>query len=322
MNSDSNILSFNSHVKTEVPSDKTPLAKFGLGSLENELPIYASSPVHFKLGDDAYIFTKCADRKVIYNTRNDQVINVVKKNYNIDYQPADGVNIIETMLAGSGLDCTDMTRTYEQSHEGARYAVMYTLPAHTIDLGNGDVSALQLAHRNSGDGSWCFTLEAGAIRMICMNRQVSMDYFSLFKTKHTPSMSPEYGARKIAGVLQGFEAEKERWTAWKNQSITNMEAFKIFAAAAKFKIDTQLSLHELLVSTSYRKSKAMQFMWNRYTTEEVVALGSNEWAAYNAMTGWATHAPASTEPSKKNIVSTKVDRANSVRSACTLLKAA
>jgi len=284
--------------------------------------VYASSPVHFQLGDDSELFTECTDRKVIYNTRNDQVINVVKSNYNIDYQPIDGVNIVEKMLVNSELDLTDMSRQFEQSHEGGRYAVTYTLPAHEIDLGNGDVSVLQLAHRNSGDGSWCFTLEAGAIRMICMNRQVSIDYFSLFKTKHTPSMAPKEGAAKIAAVLQGFEAEKERWVAWKNQSITNMEAFKIFAAAAKFKIDTQLSLHELLVSTSYRKSKAMQYMWKRYTTEEVVALGSNEWAAYNAMTGWATHCGASTKPSAKNLVSTKVDRANSVRSACTLLKAA
>jgi hypothetical protein len=319
MNSNiSNIVNFTAPRTTE----KSTLERFGLGSLRNELPVYASSPVHFKLGDDAEILTKCSDRKVIYNTRNDQVINVVKSSYNIDYQPIDGVDIIEKMFVGSGLDCTGMTRTYEQSHEGARYAVIYTLPAHTIDLGNGDVSELTLTHRNSGDGSWCFTLEVGWNRIVCMNRQVSIDYFSLFKTKHTPNMSPEYGARKIAAVLQGFEAEKERWVAWKNQSITNMEAFKIFAAAAKFKIDTQLSLHELLVSTSYRKSKAMQYMWNRYTTEEVVALGSNEWAAYNAMTGWATHCGASTAPSKKNLVSTKVDRANSVRSACTLLKAA
>jgi len=318
----SNILSFTSPRNTKVTSNKAPLEKFGLGSLENELPIYASSPVHFKLGDGAETLTECSDRKVIYNTRNDQVINVVKSNYNINYQPIDGCVIAEAMLAHSPLDKTGMTRNFEQSHEGGRYAVTYTLPAHKIDLGNGDVSFLQLAHRNSGDGSWCFTLEAGAIRMICMNKQVSMDYFSLFKTKHTPNMSPEHGARKLAGVLEGFEAEKERWSAWKNQSITNMEAFKIFAAAAKFHIDPQLSLYELLDSTSYRKSKAMQFMWKRYTTEEVKALGSNEWAAYNAMTGWATHAPASTQPSEKNLVSTKVDRANNVSSACTLLKAA
>ena len=318
----SNIVNFTSPRQLR----RSPLERFGLGSLRNELPVYASSPVHFQLGDESELFTECADRKVIYNARNDQVINVVKSNYNIDYQPSDGCNIIETMLArchdSTALDLTGVSRQFEQSHEGGRYAVTYTLPAHEIDLGNGDVSVLQLAHRNSGDGSWCFTLEAGAIRMICMNKQVSIDYFSLFKTKHTPSMSPQNGADKIAAVLQGFEAEKERWTAWKNQSITNMEAFTIFAAAAKFKIDTQLSLHELLASTSYRKSKAMKYMWNRYTTEEVKALGSNEWAAYNAMTGWATHCGASTKPSTKNLVSTKVDRANSVRSACTLLKAA
>ena len=317
----SNIVKFTSPRTTE----QSPLERFGLGSLRNELPVYASSPVHFKLGDES-LFTECTDRKVIYNTRNDQVINVVKSNYNISCQPFKGVTIVEDMLAGchasSVLNLTGVTRQFEQSHEGGRYAVTYTLPAHEIDLGDGDVSVLQLAHRNSGDGSWCFTLEAGAIRMICMNKQVSMDYLSLFKTKHTPNMSPEDGARKIAAVLQGFEAEKERWTAWKKQFITHMEAFKIFAAAAKFTIDTQLSLYELLASTSYRKSKAMQFMWNRFTTEEVKALGANEWAAYNTMTGWATHCGASTKPSTKNLVSTKVDRANNVRSALTLLKAA
>ena len=301
-----------------------------LGSLENQLPIYSKTPLLYQLDNDlGTLYTqpitsvlKAPGRHVIINTRNNKVINVVKDKFNLKFQPIDGVNIIENMLINSGLDLTGMTREYSEAYDGGRYAVTYTLPAHQIDLGNGDVSALQLAHRNAGDGSWPFTLEACAVRMICMNKQVALDYFSLFKTKHTPNMSPQHGARKIAAVLKGFERERERWTAWKQEAISDMAAFRIFAKAAKFEVDDQMSLHEILSSKSYSMSKAMKYMWQRYIKNEKRDLGSNEWAAYNAMTHWATHAPASTKTTAKNIVSIKVDRGIQVRSACQLLKAA
>ena len=292
-----------------------------LGSLENQLPIYSKTPLLYQLDNDLDPL-KAPGRHVIINTRNDQVINVVKDKFNLDYQPLHGVNIIENMLVESGLDLTGMTREYSEAYDGGRYVVTYTLPAHEIDLGNGDVSVLRLVHRNSFDGSWCFTLEVGFIRIVCTNEQVSIDYFTLFKTKHTPRMSPEHGARKIAAVLNGFEKERERWTAWKQESISDMAAFRIFAKAAKFEIDEQMSLHEILSSKNYSMSRAMKYMWNQYQSHEKRDLGSNEWAAYNAMTHWATHAPASTKNTEKNIVSIKVDRGIQVRSACQLLKAA
>lgn len=291
-----------------------------LGDLSSELPVYAKTPVLYKTDEHDYV--KAPNRHVILNIRNNQVINVVKNKFNLDYQPIDGVNIIENMLVESGLDLTGMTRKYSEAYDGGRYVVTYTLPAHEIDLGNGDVSILQLCHRNSGDGSWCFTLEVGYLRMVCTNGQVSIDQFTVFKTKHTPRMSPEHGASKIAAVLNGFEKERERWTAWKQQSITDMEAFRIFAKAAKFQIDDQMSLHEILASKNYSMSRAMKYMWNQYQNNEKRDLGSNEWAAYNAMTHWATHAPASTKNTEKNIVSLRVDRGEQVRNACKLLKVA
>lgn len=291
-----------------------------LGDLSSELPVYAKTPVLYKTDEHDYL--KAPGRHLILNTRNNQVVNVVKDKFSLDYQPKDGVNIIENMLINSGLDLTDISREYSEAYDGGRYVVNYTLPAHEIDLGGGDVSALRLCHRNSFDGSWCFTLEVGYLRMVCTNGQVSIDHFTLFKTKHTPRMSPEHGARKIAAVLNGFEKERERWTAWKQQSITDMEAFRIFAKAAKFQIDDQMSLHEILSSKNYSMSRAMKYMWNQYQNNEKRDLGSNEWAAYNAMTHWATHAPASTKNTEKNIVSLRVDRGEQVRNACKLLKVA
>ena len=291
-----------------------------LGDLSSKLPVYSKTPVLYKTEEHDYV--KAPGRHLILNTRNNQVINVVKDKFNLDYQPIHGVNIIEKMLIDSGLDLTDISREYSEAYDGGRYVVNYTLPAHEIDLGGGDVSALRLCHRNSFDGSWCFTLEVGYLRMVCTNGQVSIDHFTLFKTKHTPKMSPDHGARKIAAVLNGFEKERERWTAWKKQSITDMEAFRIFAKAAKFQVDDQMSLYELLSSKNYKLSKAMNYMWSRYTKHEQKVLGSNEWAAYNAMTHWATHAPASTKNTAKNIVSIQVDRGEQVRNACKLLKVA
>jgi hypothetical protein len=103
-----------------------------------------------------------------------------------------------------------------------------------------------------------------------------------------------------------------------------MEAFKIFAKASKFKVDPSMSLQEIFSSKTWLngRTKDIKFLWNQYINKEVPALGSNEWAVYNAMTHWSTHAEGNTKSSIKNIASTRIDRRDSIRKACTLLKAA
>ena len=63
------------------------------------------------------------------------------------------------------------------------------------------------------------------------------------------------------------------------------------------------------------------YMWNQYGSEQKL-LGSNEWAVFNAMTHWATHANAAKKTAQGNIASIKVRRNERVRSAARLQLAA
>jgi len=63
-------------------------------------------------------------------------------------------------------------------------------------------------------------------------------------------------------------------------------------------------------------------MWNQYTVTEQRHLGSNEWAVFNAMTHWATHAKAVKKTAQGNISAIKVRRNERVRGAAKLRLAA
>ena len=299
-----------------------------LGSLPDTVPEYGESPVLYETS--SYLSAtvpelECSDTKrVIYNKQNDKLINVVGSKYRLEYQPKECINIVEEMLVNSGLDLTGITRRYDQSHDGGRYLTCYSLPAHAFDIGNGDENIPELIHRNSGDGSWPFTIEAAVNRGVCANGQVLLDPWATYTAKHTRSLNPVHGATKIAKCISTLDREKERWAAWKKHCISDMDAFKIFAKAAKFKVDPTMSLQEIFSSKTWLngRTKDIKFLWTQYVNKEVPALGANEWAVYNAMTHWSTHAEGNTKSSIKNIASTRIDRRDSIRKACTLLKAA
>ena len=293
-----------------------------LDSLDGVLPHFAESELHFDISNNQI---KTDDKKrVIYNTKNNELVNVVGSKFKLGHQPIECISTVENMLLNSGLDLTGINRRFDTSHDGGRYLAQYDLPAHTFDTGNGDEAMLQILHRNSYDGSWPFTIESCAIRMACLNGQVMLDPLCIYTSKHTKSLNPDRGSRMVASAISTYEREKERWANWKGQSVSNFEAFKILAKAAKFDVDPLMSLNEILASKKYQdgKTKDIKFLWNQYISKEAPVLGCNHWAVYNAMTHWSTHADGNTENSKKNIASTRIDRRDNVRKACTLLQAA
>jgi hypothetical protein len=53
--------------------------------------------------------------------------------------------------------------------------------------------------------------------------------------------------------------------------------------------------------------------WNEYSDK----MGYNQWAVYNTLTDWSTHAPASSKRSVPNIASVRQKRSDVVRKVCT-----
>lgn len=289
-----------------------------------DLPTILSSPVEYMDHNDNV--HQDPDRRVIYTDKSSKIINVVKKGFTYDNnQPSDIVRLSEATLLQSGVSLKDMTRSAQIAPDGSKMILQYTLPEFTIDLGQGDETQFQILFYNSYDGSWCFTVRAGAIRMACLNGQVSVDDISMFKSKHTPSINPDHARRKMVLAIQQFHAEGQRWARWKDQSVTNREALLIFADAAGCKFvheNADMTLMELFQNKQVYSNRAMMYMWNQYTNQEQPKLGSNEWAVYNAMTHWSTHAPAARKTDENNVLGTLVRRQDKVRNAVALRLAA
>ena len=276
----------------------------------------AAAPVEFT--------TKGVDRsvrmddthRVLYRTDTNQVLNVVGSRYRMA-QYTDAWKAAERILINSGLDLTGLERRMAESHEGARAYAVYTLPSYTVDLGAGDESVLQVSAYSSFDGTWCFSLEVGAVRMLCLNTQVAIDGFSLYKSKHTPSLDIGHAVRKIGTVLDTYNKEAERWGRWRARETHDRLAFSTFAEAAKCKFVASRSIStpvsELLEDPEVYRNRALMYMWNQYTTDERKHLGRNEWAGYNTLTHWATHAPAGKKTASANIEAIKVRRRERVR---------
>lgn len=284
------------------------------------LPTIMSSPVKFMDHNDN--IHQDPDRKVIYTDQSSKVINVVKKGYTFENnQPSDILRLSEAILLQSGVSLKGLKRTVQMAPDGSKMIITYTLPEFLIDLGNGDITQFQIICRNSYDGTWCFVLEAGAIRLACLNGQVSVDDISMFKAKHTPSINPDHARRKMVLAIQQFHAEGERWARWKEQSVTNREALRTFADAAGCKFvheNNDMTLMELFQHKNVYSNRSLMYMWNQYTNHEQPKLGSNEWAVYNALTHWSTHAPAGRKTDENNVLGTLVRRQDKVRNAVAL----
>ena len=251
-------------------------------------------------------------------------MNVVRNRYKMA-QYGDAWKAAERILANSDLNLQGIKRRMEESHGGGRAFAVYTLPEHTVDLGKGHEVQLQIIAYSSFDGSWCFVLEVGGVSLICANRQVAIDGFSLYKSKHTPSLNIAHGVGKISEALTVYEQEAERWKRWKDQTISNRAAFNVFADAANCKFpksQPNMTVHGLLEEPEVYRNKGLLYMWNQYTGTEQKLLGSNEWAVFNAMTHWATHAKAAKKTAQGNIASIKVRRNEQVRTAAKLRLAA
>ena len=282
-----------------------------------QLPVITSCPVQF-VGNSGNIITD-PNRRIIKTTTSDAVINVVKQNFTYENnQPQDILSMSESLLLQSGVSLNNISRDLQFAPDGSKMFIQYTLPDHTIDLGRGDETQFQILFYNSYDGSWSFTVRAGAIRMKCLNGQVHTNDICMFKAKHTPSINPDHARRKMVEAIQHFKEEGERWSRWKDQSVTNRQAFETFAAAAGCKIvaaSPELSMLELLSDKRVFTNRSLMYMWNQYTTNEQKVLGSNEWAVYNALTHWSTHAPAGRKTNVNNELATTVRRQEAVRGA-------
>ena len=258
------------------------------------------------------------NKKVLVRDDNNESVGIVGQSYEVAQHP-DAFRTVERIISNSDLDTTGVTRDIQVSHDGARAYAVYTLPAHSVGQGKEE-TALQISTRNSFDGSWCFHVEVGAVRMICLNGQVFLDSFAMFKARHTAGLNMDHAARKLSRAIDVYQHESERWLKWQNTSVTDNQAFKTFADVAGCKFVTPVkamtsTVESLLLEPEVYRNRTLMNLWTQYTNDERKALGSTAWAIYNTMTHWATHASATKSTAQKNIAAIQVARQDKVRQA-------
>jgi len=289
-----------------------------LGDYEGANFTVESRPVFFKSDENDHVSWHkdkvIKNKRALVRTDTDESLTVVSDSYQVAQHP-DAFRTVERIIAGSDLDLTDIKRTIETSHNGARAYARYSFPAHEIEIDTGNVAVLEIAARNSFDGSCCLHIDIGAIYMWCLNGQVFIDDFAMYKSKHTKGLNMAHAARKLSKSLEVYENEVERWKEWKHTDVADYEAFKIFrdASNCKYKRSEFVNVTTLLEQPEVIRNKTLVKLWNHYVTEERKSLGSNLWAVYNTLTHWATHAPAGKKTAQHNISAIKVRRQDKVR---------
>ena len=159
------------------------------------------------------------NKKTLVRSDNNESIAVVSDGYEVAQHP-DAFRTVENIITNSNLDLTNVKRNIETSHNGARAYARYTFPAHEIETSRGDSSTLEIVARNSFDGSWCFHIDIGAVRGLCLNGQVFIEDFAMYKSKHTKGLNMSHASRKLSKSLEVYEKEVERWKEWKNIQLT------------------------------------------------------------------------------------------------------
>ena len=253
---------------------------------------------------------------------NSEPISIVSKSYNFEgAQYSDLYKQLIGICKASGINSNGVQVASQMSPNGSRGIIKMTFPEYEIDLGHGDTSQFQLLARSSFDGSWPAVFQAGAIRMACLNGQIFADNVCLYKARHTKNLSLDHARRKMVEAIKTFEVEAERWHNWKETTVSDRKALGIFADAAGCSIVAEsrdVPLGDLLAKI---KNKSLKYMWNQYIVNEKQVLGDNEWAVYNALTHWSTHAPVGTKTDSNSVLSIKTRQQESVRSTLGLLAA-
>jgi len=223
---------------------------------------------------------------------------------------------LQNKATGDVLDVAPVGRTYRlEPHDQ-----LFARQAHLLELSDlplGDVSVVDRlyegglrAHRtihfndlqttigdssdlvrcrmdifNSVDKSWCFQIFSGAYRDLCRNTLVFGGEKSYHqKAKHTKNLSVEAMITKAGCSLDMWTSQRDQMRAWQGSRLSDEQFANILkesicaktGRAVKAGIDT---------GVNERLMNALLYLFDKEKPE----LGGTMWAAYNALTHWATH---------------------------------
>jgi hypothetical protein len=254
-----------------------------------------------------------SSKSVIYRTDTGTELGVHGHGYK-PVAPKKMIDVTRNIIERSGLSVDGIQEIIRTSHDGSRTFVQYKLPAHTYNTPDGDTASLGLLAVSSFDGTWPFMISAAAIQQACTNLQVFVGgEVAVFRAKHTRNLDIEVGSRVITKALDVFENQRELWSEWSGQSMTDSMAFQEIVQALKVDSAQKIinsrppSSAEAIMGEMPRTNPSLEYIyaaWHKYKCR----LGANRWAFYNAMTDWSTHATPQRQDAIVNIAATQNTR--------------
>jgi len=248
-----------------------------------------------------------------------QELGVHGQNYK-PIAPKDMIDTVRTIIMRSDLNTDGIRENIQTSHCGSRTFVSYDLPGHTYETPDGDSASLKLLGLTSFDGTWPFMLSVSARQFACTNTQVFISGgVAIFKAKHTKNLDIDHGARTIVKCLDVFNQERELWADMYRTSVTEKQAILTIAQAAGCRKWAEVAMADSGVSWSAvfdampKFNSAFTYMAEKWPGYKHRLGGSNQWALYNTLTDWSSHAPASRKSNQINIANVQRERQETVR---------
>ena len=255
------------------------------------------------------------------DTPNPVILGVHGSNYKA-VAPRELVQTQREIIMRSDLNTDGIEEKIQTSHQGAATFVNYTLPEHNYVTPDGDSACLTLLGVTSLNSSFAFLMSAGARQWACMNGQVFVQgAAALFKARHTKNLNIQAASRAITKSLEVFTQEQDLWAEMYRTQVTRKQVMFILAEAAGCLDLVRATVNESGASWSAvfdnlpRINSTLTYLakaWDEYSGK----IGYNQWAVYNTLTDWSTHAPASTKKTQANIASVNHKRQEIVRNVC------
>lgn len=283
----------------------------------------ARSPVYYKANGDLKLDS---DSITLVVEETGQKIAMHGSGFTFN-QPMTVVDAGRAIPRRAGASLLGSQERISVSPDKKRMIYELTLPEYSFMGSDGSLVQLSLMLFDSWDATFTFKQTIARKRIACLNKQVSLDNTVMtYQHKHTKSLDIDFGARILVKGLETATKEPELWKDMMKASVTEFDAFMAFADATgrrKFFEDHMKEAEHhvkcqfpkaphLLLSYQKKQNKDLNYLWDKWSKYSR-ELGMTQWAVYNTLTDWSTHAPASRESSQDNIMFIKYKREDIVR---------
>ena len=187
------------------------------------------------------------------------------------------------VLNDAGLRYTSNTKVFDN---GSTMRRQITFPNITIEPVVGDVVCFQIDHFDSYNGKWALQLNASGQRLVCLNGMTQPDYYVRAYTRHTTNavLNVHELADQLREGIDNFKESNDKYQRYYKEPCNYDQFARLMLKTIAYNKEHEYD--DKRPAISKMRMEQLNECWDSNTA----TLGHNCWAAYNAMTEWATHA--------------------------------